>query len=242
MPRTKAAGVLYFPHACDQDGKSMYIIEGKYGNDGYSLWFKLLERLGKQAGLFLDLGDTAEAEYLAAKAHIETSRMYDIVSTMARIGMIDSELWTTSKTIWSASLVKKVAEVYNKRRCPIPQKPTTPRVSGPDIPQTGPETTPIRLDLTKRSKEPAGAGFLVNGENISEGYWQKLINAFGEYDAMTALYYARHARSPKAWIETALKNGYSSTPPAEDEGHTREDVENWFEKVRTPTRGGYDDA
>jgi hypothetical protein len=28
-------------------GRKMYIIEEKFGNDGYATWFKLLEQLGK---------------------------------------------------------------------------------------------------------------------------------------------------------------------------------------------------
>jgi hypothetical protein len=32
-------------------GRKMYIIEEKFGNDGYATWFKLLEQLGKSKPL-----------------------------------------------------------------------------------------------------------------------------------------------------------------------------------------------
>jgi hypothetical protein len=35
----------------------MHIIENKFGNDGYSIWFKLLEQLGKANNHFIDISD-----------------------------------------------------------------------------------------------------------------------------------------------------------------------------------------
>jgi hypothetical protein len=35
----------------------MYIIEEKFGNDGYATWFKLLEQLGNQKNHYIDFSD-----------------------------------------------------------------------------------------------------------------------------------------------------------------------------------------
>ena len=66
MARPKKQTIDYFPHSCTH-GKTMFIIEQKYGNDGYAFWFKLLELLGDTAGHYIDLNDEATQEFLQAK-------------------------------------------------------------------------------------------------------------------------------------------------------------------------------
>ena len=47
--------VNYFPHMCNaSDGRTLYILEHKYGISGYGFWFKLLEILGSTAGHYFD--------------------------------------------------------------------------------------------------------------------------------------------------------------------------------------------
>jgi len=47
MARPNKQGVDYFPHFVNH-GKTMFILEEKFGNNGYAFWFKLLELLGKE--------------------------------------------------------------------------------------------------------------------------------------------------------------------------------------------------
>ena len=62
MARPMKRTVEYFPHRVEHH-KTMFIIEERYGNDGYALWFKLLERLGATDGHCLDLNDATELEF-----------------------------------------------------------------------------------------------------------------------------------------------------------------------------------
>ena len=66
MARPKKRTVDYFPHQCNH-GKTMFILEQKYGNDGYAFWFKLLELLGTTEGHFLHLENSADWEFLHPK-------------------------------------------------------------------------------------------------------------------------------------------------------------------------------
>ena len=50
MSRPRKAVVDYFPHYVNH-GKTLFILEQKYGNDGYAFWFKLLEMLGGSDGI-----------------------------------------------------------------------------------------------------------------------------------------------------------------------------------------------
>ncbi len=65
MARPKKQVVDYFPHVCSQ-GKTMFILEQKYGNNGYAFWFKLLELLGDAPGHFLDINDGGTWEFIQA--------------------------------------------------------------------------------------------------------------------------------------------------------------------------------
>lgn len=75
MARPKKQTVDYFPHSCVHK-KTMFILEQKYGNDGYAFWFKLLEMLGSTEGHFLSLKNGMEWEFLIAKTHPEGPFIY----------------------------------------------------------------------------------------------------------------------------------------------------------------------
>ena len=45
MARPAKTSVDYFPHMA-HSGKTIAILEARWGNDGYAFWFKLLELLG----------------------------------------------------------------------------------------------------------------------------------------------------------------------------------------------------
>lgn len=49
MARPKKQTVDYFPHFV-KGGRTIFILENKFGNDGYAFWFKLLEILGESEG------------------------------------------------------------------------------------------------------------------------------------------------------------------------------------------------
>ncbi len=70
MARPKKKGVDYFPHDC-VTGKTIFILEQKYGNDGYAFWFKLLEFLGTKEGHYLDCHNIEDIEFLQAKTHLD---------------------------------------------------------------------------------------------------------------------------------------------------------------------------
>jgi hypothetical protein len=49
MARPTKQTVDYFPHDCHH-GQTIYILEKRFGNDGYAFWFNLLELLGSSEG------------------------------------------------------------------------------------------------------------------------------------------------------------------------------------------------
>lgn len=127
MGRTITNTVEYFSHDVDH-GKTLYILESRWGNDGYAIWFKLLEILGKTEGHCLDVSDEMDFEYMIA--HMKTDRkiVEEVLNYLSKLGKIDSELWD-EKIIWCQNFVDRQEPVYAKRRRKLPQKPLLQSVS-----------------------------------------------------------------------------------------------------------------
>lgn len=151
--------VNYFPHMC-KHGKSMYIIEQHYGNDGYAFWFKLLECLGATDGHIYDLNDQDNWDFILAYAHLTDERAKEMLDRFSKRGMIDRELWEKRRLVWSDNFVDNLKDVYEKRIVSVPKKPalsTLDGISGPDIDISGggnQQRNLTELNLTKRNLTP----------------------------------------------------------------------------------------
>ena len=150
MARPKKQVVDYFPHMCNHK-KTIYILEQKYGNNGYAFWFKLLEMLGNTEGHFLNLNDATTWEFLQAKTHIEESLCTEILDLLSKLEAIDSELWEEEKIVWSQNFVDGITDAYKNRRVEIPvkpsfyrQKPRQSEVSTDENPQSKLKETKVK--------------------------------------------------------------------------------------------------
>ena len=121
MARPKKTTVDYFPHYC-QHKKTMYILEQRYGNDGYAFWFKLLELLGDTEGHYINCNNEATWEFLQAKTRLDSNLCHEILNLLAKLDAIDPELWA-QKVVWSQNFVDGIADVYKNRRTNVPSKP-----------------------------------------------------------------------------------------------------------------------
>lgn len=117
MARPKKAVVDYFPHYVTH-GKTMFTIEGKFGNDGYAFWFKLLEMLGATENHFIDCNDFTTWEFLLAKTRLNGETADNILAMLANCGSIDAELWQ-NRIIWSEHFVENLSTVYLRRRVSV---------------------------------------------------------------------------------------------------------------------------
>jgi DnaD/phage-associated family protein len=127
MARPTKQTIDYFPHYV-VGGKTLFILESSYGNDGYALWFKLLEILGSTEGHYYDCSNTPNWMYLISRIKVSEEKVLEILNMLADLDAIDKELWLNDKIIWVQHLVDNVADVYKSRKSDIPQKPS-PRFS-----------------------------------------------------------------------------------------------------------------
>jgi hypothetical protein len=121
MARLKKETVDYFPHFT-ASGKTLFILENDFGNDGYAFWFKLLELLGTTSGHIYDCRNVSAWKFLLAKTRVSEDVACRILDTLADLDAIDKELWE-ERLIWSDNFVKNLAPVSNNRKASLPQKP-----------------------------------------------------------------------------------------------------------------------
>ena len=151
MARPKKRTVNYFPHQCNH-GKTIFILEQKYGNNGYAFWFKLLELLGSTEGHYLQLENPADWEFLQAKTHLGDSLCREILDLLARLEAIDRELWENHQVVWSQNFVDGIADVYRNRRVETPSKPSFYTQKPGDEVISTPENPQSKLNKTKVNK------------------------------------------------------------------------------------------
>ena len=120
--RPKKEDIEYFPHHVNS-GKTIFILEKKYKNDGYAFWFKLLELVCSSNGLIYDCNDSFDWEYLLAKTSVESEVANSILETLANLDAIDKALWLERKLIWVSNLSTNLKPLYDRRAALIPEKP-----------------------------------------------------------------------------------------------------------------------
>lgn len=185
MARPKKQTVEYFPHQCTH-GKTMFILEEKYGNNGYAFWFKLLEQLGNTEGHYLDLNNSSIYEFLQAITRTSESLFNEILDLLAKLQAIDPELWK-EKIIWSQNFVDGISSVYANRRVETPTKPNFYRqkpqpndISTDEKPHSIVEYSIVEKSIVEEKKTPKNFGGAKNKKGRDYEFIDKLIGVFCE--------------------------------------------------------------
>jgi len=121
MARPKKATVDYFPHSCAHK-TTIFVLEQKYGNNGYAFWFKILELLASSEGHYYDCRKPHLWEFLQAKTRLSEDLCNELLDLLAKLEAIDPKLWS-KRIIWSDNFVAGIADVYKNRRVEMPSKP-----------------------------------------------------------------------------------------------------------------------
>jgi hypothetical protein len=120
MARPKKATVDYFPHMTEH-GSTIFILQSRWGNDGYAAWFKILERLGATDGLFIDCRKTGAWHFLQAYTGVSEQMLTDMLDTLADLGKIDKALWC-HRVIYCQKLTDGVVDAFRKRLNNLPTR------------------------------------------------------------------------------------------------------------------------
>lgn len=120
MARPTKATVDYFPHDTEH-GKTLFILENTWGNDGYATWFKILERLGSSKNHVINMNDPGEAAYTAAYCKVSQDTLFAILDQCSALNAINPDLWR-KKLIYSQNFVNNVTDAYRKRLEKLPSE------------------------------------------------------------------------------------------------------------------------
>lgn len=187
MARPKRLSVDFFPHYV-KGGRTLFILEERFGNDGYAFWFKLLESLGERDGHFLDCNNEAEWSYFLARTHVNDKEAKELIDTLVRLGKVDPALWQEHRIIWVQRLVDNFSEIYRKRGMDLPTKPTfEPQVTQDceGFRRENPTTDPVSATEIPQSK-------------VKESKVKKRAKALVACDEVAALWNATCVSLPKA--------------------------------------------
>jgi len=114
MPKPQKATAEYFPHYANS-GKTMFILESKFGNDGYAAWFKIIEMLTAAENHFYDCRNPDNWEFLLAKTRLSGIIVTEILDLLARLGAINPEFWK-HQVIRSDNLIENLSGLYSRRK------------------------------------------------------------------------------------------------------------------------------
>lgn len=149
--RPSKTTVDYFPHKTTS-GRTMFVLENLYGNDGYAAWFKILEILGSTSGHAYDFSTEINFQYLCAKLRVSGEKTICILKTLAELGAIDQDLHSQS-VIWSDNFCAGLDSLYQKRSTNRPKKPSLRRenLCASDVDTT--KTPHSKGEYSKEKKE-----------------------------------------------------------------------------------------
>lgn len=151
MARNRKTTVEFYPHYIG-DGKKMFIIQQKHGNDGYATWNKLLELLAKTDNHYLDLNDPTGLMFTASYCLVSTDKLFEIIQDLVELKEIDTELWSEN-IIWCEKFIESIQSAYSKRANPcitrnelIQMLTTSKRINQPVKTEEKPKKTKVKAE------------------------------------------------------------------------------------------------
>ena len=118
MGRPERHDADYFPFYV-KDGKTLFILESKYGLQGIGFFTNLMRFLTRQTDHHICIKDESDRLYFFAQIRCPEDLGTDMISLMVKTGKLDQELWLTSRVIVSQDLLDSLQDAYKNRNNPI---------------------------------------------------------------------------------------------------------------------------
>lgn len=216
MARPIKSTVEYFPHFA-KSGRTVYILESRFGNDGYAFWFKLLELLCDSERQAYDCSQASNWNYLLAKSRCSDEQAKQIIKELVDLGKIDRELWEQKQVIWVQNLVNNLEPIYKKRREAIPtkedygqetpvtqvlseQKPANNSVSAAETPQSKEEESKEEEKKEKESKVVVPYAAVIDLWNSVCTAYPKVVKLTDSRRTKIKLRLGEFSGDPEQWL------------------------------------------
>ena len=251
MARPQKRTVDYFPHdAKASEGDTLTILQSRFGNDGYSFWFKLLEKISSSENHVINCRNPIKWQLLLAKTSVNEEQGLAIMDLLCELEAIDAQLWRESKIIWCQKLVDNITDVYKNRDRPVPERPiptTNNLVSVKKTPVSSADNPQTKLKETKLKE--------TNGSSSSHLEEDSQVNDLSaEMAEIATLYEAEIGKItsfvaqelndatknyPTAWIKDAIKEAVRQNK--RKWSYVRGILNHWKESGRQAEKASKDD-
>jgi predicted transcriptional regulator len=115
MARPHKTGLDYFPHDVDlSNDEKIESIEAIYGNDGYAVYLKLLERIYRNGGE-LKISDAETIKILSKKCNVDIKRFESIIEYLVKFGLFSLKKYK-KKILTSSGIKTRIKLVFEKRK------------------------------------------------------------------------------------------------------------------------------
>lgn len=154
MGRPERHDADYFPFYV-KDGKTLYILESKYGLQGIGFFTNLMRFLTRQTDHHICIQDESDRLYFFAQIRCPEDVGMDMIGLMVKTGKLDAKLWAESRVIVSQDLLDSLRDAYKNRNNPIIEIDQIRvsyhknEVTYPNIPLTSPDKPQRKLKETK---------------------------------------------------------------------------------------------
>lgn len=116
MARPQKEGLDYFPHDTDAaNDEKIEALRALYGNDGYAVYFILLERIYRANTFELPVSDAETRQILARKCAVTVERFEQIVASAIKYGCFDRDAYEERGVLTSHGIKKRAGVVVEKR-------------------------------------------------------------------------------------------------------------------------------
>jgi len=119
MGRKHKDTVEYFPFVV-KDGKTLFVLQRKYGLAGIGFFTQVLRMLGQTPGHYYTYVDEYDKDRFNVYCGLSESDVRAMLADMAKTGKIDRELWERRSVIYSQAFVDELADLYRKRATDAP--------------------------------------------------------------------------------------------------------------------------
>ncbi|MBU0907362.1 MAG: hypothetical protein KKD18_00805 [Nanoarchaeota archaeon] len=115
MARPERHDCDYFPFYA-KDGRTLHILEGKYGCKGTGFFTNVMRFLTLQEDHYFCLQDESDQMYFFSKCHCDIESGMDMLNIMSKTRKIHTLLWVSYKVIVSQDLLNSLTDAYRNRK------------------------------------------------------------------------------------------------------------------------------
>lgn len=93
----------------------MRYIRKKFGNDGYAVWFILLEQLAQAEDHHLEMNDF-NTVLMADETMVSAAALLEIIEDLVKLNEFHLELWREKRVLYSEKFRDSIEDAYRKRQ------------------------------------------------------------------------------------------------------------------------------